>query len=83
MLSDENTIKYPVGSLAIKRDFYFDDLTGFESFESLDLLRSEVVKILNSAGFTLTKWFSNHPKFFDSDCTEKSLSFNNKNSTKT
>ncbi|XP_049302016.1 uncharacterized protein LOC125775435 isoform X1 [Bactrocera dorsalis] len=84
MLSDANTMKYPLGSLAIKRDFYVDDLlTGSENFESLDLLRSEVIKILNSAGFTLTKWFSNHPKFFDSDCTEKSLSFNDKSSTKT
>ena len=84
MLSDANTTKYPLGSLAIKRDFYVDDLlTGSENFESLDLIRSEVIKILNSAGFTLTKWFSNHPKFIDSDCTERSLSFNDKNSTKT
>ena len=55
MLSDANTHMYPLGSKAIKRDFYVDDLlTGSDNFESLDLIRSEVVKILNSAGFNLS-----------------------------
>ncbi|XP_054746940.1 uncharacterized protein LOC129252836 [Anastrepha obliqua] len=84
MLSDANTHMYPLGSKAIKRDFYVDDLlTGSDNFESLDLIRSEVVKILNSAGFNLSKWFSNHPSFFDCESSEKALNFNHTDSTKT
>ncbi|XP_054745963.1 uncharacterized protein LOC129250358 [Anastrepha obliqua] len=84
MLSDANTHMYPLGSKAITRDFYVDDLlTGSDNFESLDLIRSEVVKILNSAGFNLSKWFSNHPSFFDCESSEKALNFNHTDSTKT
>lgn len=53
---------------------------GTEIFEFPDLLKREVIKILNSAGFTLSKWFSNLFKFFGSGYIKKLLSFNDKNS---
>ncbi|XP_065368808.1 uncharacterized protein LOC135961242 [Calliphora vicina] len=50
----------PIGSKVIKRDFYVDDLlTGADSIEDLNIIRSQVTQILQSAGFNLTKWFSN------------------------
>ena len=51
----------PIGSQVVRKDFYVDDLlTGADSIDELDVIRTQVTKILKSAGFNLTKWFSNH-----------------------
>ncbi|KAL7726649.1 hypothetical protein ACLKA6_010514 [Drosophila palustris] len=45
---------------ALVKDFYVDDLlTGADSLEELDSTRRQLVKMLDSAGFTLAKWASN------------------------
>ena len=42
-----------------------DLLTGIESYDELVLILNQVTEILSSAGFNLTKWFSNHPEFLN------------------
>ena len=83
-LSDLFRNQYPVASEIIKKDFYVDDLlTGADSFEVLDKIRSEISTILESGGFPLAKWFSNHPVYLNKNCDEKFINFNDSDSTKT
>ncbi|XP_037823707.1 uncharacterized protein LOC119612057 [Lucilia sericata] len=73
-LSDLYKETLPIGANVIRSDFYVDDLlTGADSFDKLITIRDQVTQILSSAGFNLTKWFSNHPDFNISDRTEKLL----------
>ncbi|KAI8116339.1 hypothetical protein CVS40_11578 [Lucilia cuprina] len=73
-LSDLYKETLPIGANVIRSDFYIDDLlTGADSFDKLITIRDQVTQILSSAGFNLTKWFSNHPDFNISDRTEKLL----------
>ena len=52
--------------------FYIADLvTGAEIYDELILIRNQVTEILNSPGFNLIKWFSNHPGFLNSLQKEK------------
>ncbi|XP_050534989.1 uncharacterized protein LOC126902010 [Daktulosphaira vitifoliae] len=61
-LANENENKYPLASLAIKEDFYMDDyLGGGNSIAEALMLRNDIIKIMNSAGFQLRKWMSNEP----------------------
>lgn len=50
----------PVESLILKQDFYVDDLlTGSNSVQSLQDIKSNLTSILSSYGFPLRKWKSN------------------------
>ncbi|XP_050540356.1 uncharacterized protein LOC126904996 [Daktulosphaira vitifoliae] len=61
-LADENCTKYPSASKAISTDFYVDDyLGGANTIEEAITLRDQIIKITDSAGFTLRKWISNEP----------------------
>ena len=63
-LSEQFKDIFPIGSKVLNRDFYVDDLlTGANNLTELSTIQSEIKDILSSAGFNLTKWFSNHPKF--------------------
>ena len=54
-------------------------MTGGESYEDLITIRNQVTTILNSAGFNLTKWSSNHPKFISTLRRERGLHWSPKN----
>lgn len=57
----DNQQDYPAASRVICRDFYVDDLlTGCDDLSELRSLKQDIIKILDSAGFTLAKWNSNH-----------------------
>jgi hypothetical protein len=59
-LAHENKNDYPSASNVILNDFYIDDLlTGSDSKEKLLTIRDQLIKILNSGGFELSKWTSN------------------------
>ena len=84
LLGDLNENLHPTGANVIRSDFYVDDLlTGADDFEKLSRIYDEVNCILQSAGFSLAKWFSNHPKFALDDRAEKALQFNTSDATKT
>ncbi|XP_061393091.1 uncharacterized protein LOC133328547, partial [Musca vetustissima] len=73
-LSDLSKETWPIGAKVISNDFYVDDLlTGSADLNSLLTIRDEVTTILSSAGLNLTKWFSNHPDFNETTCSEKLL----------
>ncbi|XP_073821565.1 uncharacterized protein [Musca autumnalis] len=73
-LSDLSKETLPIGAEVVRNDFYVDDLlTGAADLSSLLTIRDQVTTILSSAGFKLTKWFSNHPDFNETSCSEKLL----------
>lgn len=73
-MSDLYKETLPIGAKVVRSDFNVDNLlTGADSFEELKTIRDQVIQILSSAGFNLTKWFSNHPDFNGSDNIEKLL----------
>ncbi|KAL7724628.1 hypothetical protein ACLKA6_013862 [Drosophila palustris] len=73
-----------LGSEVICNDFYVDDmLTGADNLDTLKAICAQVSEILNSGGFQLAKWFSNHPNLIEEGGNEKLLSFNDTDSTKT
>lgn len=62
-LSEEECSRYPAACRAIGHDFYMDDLlSGADTKESAIQLRNDIITILNSAGFELSKWSSNAPE---------------------
>ncbi|XP_075235545.1 uncharacterized protein LOC142332815 [Lycorma delicatula] len=61
-LAEEGKDLYPKASKSIRRDFYVDDvLTGGDSVDELIEIQSKLIDLLNSGGFQLHKWCSNHP----------------------
>lgn len=55
--------EYPLGSQVALNDFYFDDmLGGAHTEQDLILRQSEVLGLLQTAGFELTKWRTNSVK---------------------
>lgn len=75
-LGIENEVKYPTASNIIKNDFYVDDvLTGSNSLLELSQTKQELEQILQSGGFTLSKWKSNHSSLIEEhDTGEKTIS---------
>ncbi|XP_055840984.1 uncharacterized protein LOC129908495 [Episyrphus balteatus] len=60
-LAHENKQRFPLGSAALARDFYVDDvLTGSDKITELLATQSELQTILSSGGFKLRKWCANH-----------------------
>lgn len=80
-LADQNSEKYPKASTVIGNSFYVDDLvTGFDCLEEAKQVQSDIITIMESAGFHLRKWSSNHPELIEnlpSSDTEMELSFKN------
>ncbi|XP_026478309.1 uncharacterized protein LOC113384765 [Ctenocephalides felis] len=60
MLSEENSVKYPLASQTLDRDCYVDDIiTGASSEQELGQLKLEVCSLLKLGCFQLHKWSSN------------------------
>ena len=82
-ISDEFKEKFPIAAKVIESDFYVDDLlSGADDINSLHQLRTEITQILDSCGFKLAKWFSNHTNY-QSESDEKLLGIDSTESTKT
>ncbi|XP_075167480.1 uncharacterized protein LOC142239573 [Haematobia irritans] len=63
-LSEIYSEEFPKVSSIIRHDFYVDDLlTGAESLEEIQTIQHQISKVLESAGFRLTKWRSNNTEF--------------------
>ncbi|XP_071577729.1 uncharacterized protein [Temnothorax nylanderi] len=62
---------YPAASSIIIRDFYVDDLlTGRDDLDELRALKDELILVLRSACFELSKWKSNEPTLVDADADD-------------
>ncbi|XP_053597352.1 uncharacterized protein LOC106694272 [Microplitis demolitor] len=61
-LASDEGYAYPHAAVALKRDFYVDDLlTGTNTIPEAEVLRDELNEILKKGGFNLRKWASNEP----------------------
>jgi len=70
-LADDNKCHHPTSAQVLRNDFYVDDLLSCTStLEEAINLQQELTSMLNTAGFTLRKWTSNHPSFLDNIPTE-------------
>ncbi|XP_055615027.1 uncharacterized protein LOC129761333 [Toxorhynchites rutilus septentrionalis] len=71
---------YPEASKVISRDFYMDDLlTGIDDIQEGQQLCSQLLYLLQSAGFCLRKWSSNCPQVlehFPADLRDERTVFN-------
>ncbi|XP_024885139.1 uncharacterized protein LOC112463171, partial [Temnothorax curvispinosus] len=62
---------HPIASKVILEDFCVDDLlTGDDDINALRSLKTDLIEILRSAGFTLAKWNSNEPTLLSSSADE-------------
>ena len=60
-IADMHEKKYPIGASVLRQDFYVDDmLTGADTLAELNQKKTEVTKILQLVGLSLSKWNSNH-----------------------
>ncbi|XP_055621958.1 uncharacterized protein LOC129765576 [Toxorhynchites rutilus septentrionalis] len=61
-LAMEEEQRFPIAARAVSEDTYMDDvLTGTDDVEEALRLRFELEKMMESGGFRLRKWASNHP----------------------
>jgi hypothetical protein len=73
----------------LSNDFYVDDLlSGTTIIEDTIKVQQEISSLLQTAGFTLRKWASNHSTFFDNiprelQETQHTLSLDNKDGVTT
>jgi hypothetical protein len=74
----------------LSNDFYVDDLLSGTSTvtEAIKLQQQDLSSLLQTAGFSLRKWASNHSKFLDTiprelQETQQTLSLDNENSITT
>jgi len=66
MLADNNKCQYPKATQVLSNDIYiYDLLSGTSIKEELTKVQPELVSLLQTVGFTLRKWASNHPTFLD------------------
>ena len=61
----------------IRDDMYVDDLvTGGESFQEVEKIKSDVIELFEKGGFKLHKWHSNEPSLETNDLSsQKELNF--------
>jgi hypothetical protein len=65
-LADDNRYQYPTTAQVLSNDFYVDDLlSGTSNLQDAIILQQELSTLLQTAGFTLWKWASNHPTFLN------------------
>ncbi|KAJ4450535.1 hypothetical protein ANN_01962 [Periplaneta americana] len=63
--------RYPLASRTLQRDFYVDDLlSGCSNLQTTLTTQSQLTEVLQSAGFHLRKWSSNHPSLLR-QCLQK------------
>jgi hypothetical protein len=88
-LADDNQDKYPKAAQVLSNDFYVDDLlSGTSTVKEAIKLQQEISSLLQTAGFTLRKWASNHSKFLDTipeelQETQQTLSLDNEDGVTT
>jgi len=64
-IADDNRYQYPRSAHVLSNDFYIDDLlSGTTTIEDAIKVQQEI-SLLQTAGFTLRKWASNHSTFLD------------------
>ena len=64
--AEDNEMKFPIASLAVKRNFYMDDF--FKSVKSTGEameIQQQLAEMLNLGGFHLTKWISNEKEVIE------------------
>ena len=60
-IADLHQNQFSVAANILKQDFYvYDMLTGADTIEELQRIKSEITSLLKSAGLSLSKWNSNH-----------------------
>lgn len=58
----DNEAQFPLAAKIIRENFYMDDLlSGADTTEELIHVKEETTKSLQSGGFELRKWMTNHP----------------------
>ena len=63
----DDKCQYPRAAQVLSSDFYVDDLpSGTSTIEDAIKVQQEISSLLQTAGFTLRKWASNHSTFLDS-----------------
>jgi hypothetical protein len=83
-LADDNQTNYPKADQVLSNDFYVDDLlSGTSTVKEAIQLQQELSSLLQTAGFTLRKWASNHSEFLDTipsemQETQQTLSLDNR-----
>ncbi|XP_048261980.1 uncharacterized protein LOC125385143 [Bombus terrestris] len=59
-LADDEGHRYPRAAMVLQRDFYVDDvLTGAETKNEAQSLRTELIELLKLAGLNIRKWAAN------------------------
>ncbi|XP_046141146.1 uncharacterized protein LOC123987688 [Osmia bicornis bicornis] len=67
-LAEDEEERFPLGAVAIRRHSYVDDiLAGADDEKAALELRRQVISILHSGGFDLSKWASNKPSLQEAD----------------
>ena len=62
----DNAAKFPEAATAVKQNFYMDDyLESRPTLEGIESLAKDLIQLLSSGGFKLTKWISNAPLLAD------------------
>jgi len=65
-LADDNNSHHPRVAQVLSNDFYVEGLlSGTPTIEEAINLQQQLTSLLNTAGFTLRKWASNHSAFLD------------------
>ncbi|XP_011858772.1 PREDICTED: uncharacterized protein LOC105556298 [Vollenhovia emeryi] len=71
-LAEDSSIKYPIGSKLVLRDFYVDDLvTGADTLQDAFSIKEETYQLLQQGRFELCKWASNEPTLHGDSHHEK------------
>lgn len=66
-LAQDHQQSHPLASMALRRSFYVDDcLVSTDSLDEAILIKSQLIDVLQSAGFQLAKWTSNHSQLMPS-----------------
>lgn len=66
-LSEDEKLNFPEGSLCLREGFYVDDcIYGSDSVEEAKEIQSQLIAILESGGFHIRKWSSNHTELTES-----------------
>jgi hypothetical protein len=88
-LADDNQAQYLRAAQVLNNDFYVDDLlSGTSTVKEAIRLQQETSSLLQTAGFILRKWASNHSTFLDTipegrQETQQTLSLDNEDGVTT
>ena len=88
-LADNNKQQHPRAAQVLSNDFYVDDLlSGTSTLDDAINIQREISSLLQTAGFTLRKWASNHSTFLDTiprelQETQSTLSLDNEDGVTT